>query len=93
MNSSAIRNRSGRSQGVNTFAAAALLAAATMFGSACGSDESNQINADDQDPACHSRALMIASSDPNFEWNESGMDAYHQAYDTCVQHAEVLVKQ
>lgn len=61
-----------------------------LLGSACGSDGPAEVNADDQDPACHPRALMIASSDPNFEWNGPGMDRYLHAYETCLEHAEQL---
>lgn len=68
--------------------AGAALFAFSFIATACG--QSSGISADDQDPACHSQALSIASSNPGFEWNESGMDHYHQAYDVCLRYAKTL---
>lgn len=70
--------------------ATSILVVCFMLAAACGSEGSVKISADDQDPACHPRALMIASSDPNFEWNETGMDKYLHAYETCLQHSDHL---
>ncbi len=67
----------------------ACVLALSIAGSACGSSEGG-VAVDEQDPKCHSQALMIASSNPNFEWNESGMEHYHHAYETCVKYANVI---
>lgn len=45
---------------------------------------SGAVDSNDQDPACHRAALAVASADPDFEWNGSGMDAYHENYDDCI---------
>jgi hypothetical protein len=71
-----------------------LLLGLGLIGSALGwgDDEtgSGGVNPDEQDPACHSGALAIASRQPGFVWNGQGMSRYHREYEACLQAAEVF---
>lgn len=54
-----------------------------------GGRSSGTVDPNKQDPSCHRAALAAASSNPGFEWNKSGMGAYHSNYDTCISAGEI----
>jgi hypothetical protein len=64
--------------------------AVLLVGCSSSPSGSGGINPGDQDPDCHRAALAVASSEPDFEWNGTGMDRYRTEYESCLKAADVL---